>query len=57
MGSKEIQIKFTKEQIVKYNGDGFKLCFSAGVGENPAFNVIARADSKYLVVGSMLSSD
>jgi hypothetical protein len=44
MGSKEINIKFTQEQVKKYNDQGSRLCFSAGVGD--VFNVIAYADSK-----------
>ncbi|KAI1070707.1 hypothetical protein LB507_006671 [Fusarium sp. FIESC RH6] len=43
MGSREINIEFTKEQIEMYNGKGYRLCFGIGVGQNPAFNVIAQA--------------
>ena len=50
MGSREINIEFTKEQIEMYNGKGYRLCFGIGVGQNPAFNVIAQATSKYTVV-------
>ena len=50
MGSKEIQIEFTEEQVERYNSNGFKLCFSCGMGENTVFNVIAKADCKYLVM-------
>ncbi|KAI1177745.1 hypothetical protein F4777DRAFT_596385 [Nemania sp. FL0916] len=44
MAEKAIYISFTQEQVKKYNGQGSRLCFSAGVGDNSAFNVIARAE-------------
>ncbi|RGP64260.1 hypothetical protein FSPOR_8080 [Fusarium sporotrichioides] len=45
MGSKQINISFTDEQVAKYNGEGYVLCFSAGVGGDPEFNVVATADT------------
>ncbi|SPJ70605.1 uncharacterized protein FTOL_00333 [Fusarium torulosum] len=34
MGSKEINIKFTQEQVKKYNDQGSRLCFSAAIAGN-----------------------
>ncbi|KAG9500795.1 hypothetical protein J7337_006475 [Fusarium musae] len=45
MGSKQINISFTDEQVAKYNGEGYVLCFTAGVAGNTEFNVVATADT------------
>nr|RBQ96888.1 hypothetical protein FVER53263_04437 [Fusarium verticillioides] len=45
MGSKQIKISFTDEQVAKYNGEGYVLCFTAGVAGNTEFNVVATADT------------
>ncbi|KAF5587508.1 hypothetical protein FPANT_6853 [Fusarium pseudoanthophilum] len=45
MGTKQINISFTDEQVVEYNRAGYVLCFSAGVAGNTEFNVVAKADT------------
>jgi hypothetical protein len=49
MGDYTINLSFTKEQVAQLNTQGFKLCFSSGVGSDANFNVIAWSDSESLV--------
>ncbi|CCT66572.1 uncharacterized protein FFUJ_03611 [Fusarium fujikuroi IMI 58289] len=44
MSNKQFNIIFTDEQILEHNESGSKLCFGAGVGPRPDFNVVAHAD-------------
>lgn len=46
MGDYSINLKFTSEQIKKYNGEGLKLCFASGVAESSDYNMVAWCDSK-----------
>jgi hypothetical protein len=49
MGSKRVDLRFTREQVDDFNTQGFKLCFAAGVANNPKYNVIAWCDSKLTI--------
>ncbi|KAK5634280.1 hypothetical protein RRF57_009994 [Xylaria bambusicola] len=42
---KSVLIEFTQEQVVYFNTNGFKLCFSSGMGDKDDFNVIAYSDT------------
>lgn len=46
MGDYTINLKFTSEQIKKYNDEGVKLCFASGVAESSDYNMVAWCDSK-----------
>ncbi|EUC28471.1 hypothetical protein COCCADRAFT_60583, partial [Bipolaris zeicola 26-R-13] len=45
MGDYTINLSFTKEQVAEINTQGFKLCFTSGVGSDSKFNVIAWSDT------------
>lgn len=57
MVSRQINIEFPRQLIQRYNESRYNLCFSIGVGESPAFNVIAKAESRYIVVRLVPRSD
>ncbi|KAI0503265.1 hypothetical protein F5B22DRAFT_662200 [Xylaria bambusicola] len=42
---RSILIEFTQDQVIYFNTNGFQLCFTAGMGDNDNFNVIAYADT------------
>ncbi|KAL2204665.1 hypothetical protein CC79DRAFT_1335320 [Sarocladium strictum] len=45
MGSKKITITLTQEQVIDFNTNKRKLCFATGMGDKPAYNVIAWSDT------------
>ncbi|KAJ8109438.1 hypothetical protein OPT61_g7461 [Boeremia exigua] len=45
MGDYTINLSFKKEQVADLNTQGFKLCFTSGVGSDDNFNVIAWSDT------------
>jgi len=47
MGSKRITITLTQEQVIDFNTNKRKLCFATGMGDKPAYNVIAWSDSRF----------
>lgn len=47
MGSKKIHIALTQDQVIDFNTAKRKLCFATGMGDKPAYNVIAWSDSMY----------